>query len=444
MTKESSAEQKKPSVGICTLGCKVSQYESQAIAEYLEAHGVQIAPFHAVNDAYVINTCTVTAESDRKCRQMIRRAVRQNPAAGIVITGCYAQTQPQEVARIPGVDYVFGSRDKMAAAKAVLSLLEERAKCEAAVCRVSEVTGHDFEPMQVHRSERTRAYVKIEDGCENRCSYCAIPGARGAVASKPAEQVLAEVRELVANGYREVVLTGIEVASWGKDLGGGSLVDLLERVDALPGVERIRLGSLEPTYMKPEVIARIAALPHVMPHFHLSAQSGSAAVLARMRRKYSPQMLLQIMENLRAAIPDVLFTTDLMAGFCGETEEEAQETLDFVRRARFAQIHVFPFSPRRNTPAYDFPDQLSRTRREARAAQLQACADAVREELLQEQIAQGRVYPVLFEQEQHGESSGHTTNFLRVSVPGSVPHGAVYPVRLTGYRAGQLFGELER
>ena len=397
---------------VCTLGCKVSHYESRAIEEYLLQNGVVLVPFGTRTQVFVINTCTVTAESDRKCRQMIRRAHATAPDACIIVTGCYAQTSPDEVQKIPGVHYIFGSRDKMQA-------------------------------MRVLGSDRTRAYVKIEDGCENKCSYCAIPAARGYVCSKSIDDVVREVEPLVRRGYREVVLTGIEVASWGNDLDGDvNLTDLLQVVDQIDGVERIRLGSIEPTFFRPARIAKLGALSHLTPHFHLSVQSGSAGVLRRMRRKYTPEMVLDIMEQLRREIPDVMFTTDMMAGFPGETETELQETLDFLHRARFLKVHVFPFSVRKHTLAETLPGQLTHQVRASHAAVTQQYANLMRDEMLDALILEQKQYPVLFEQRKDGYSMGHTPNDLLVCVRDDVPHGEIRVVRLTRHVGEMLYGEI--
>lgn len=456
---------------VCTLGCKVSHYESRAIEEYLLQNGVVLVPFGTQTQVFVINTCTVTAESDRKCRQMIRRAHATAPDACIIVTGCYAQTSPDEVQKIPGVHYIFGSRDKMQAAKTALQVLQQRechdllsgdshggevnaeTKVNAShgkdilpstpVCAVSDVRNHQMEPMCVLGSDRTRAYVKIEDGCENKCSYCAIPAARGYVCSKSIDDVVREVEQLVRRGYREVVLTGIEVASWGNDLDGEvNLTDLLQAVDQIEGVERIRLGSIEPTFFRPARIAKLGALSHLTPHFHLSVQSGSAGVLRRMRRKYTPQMVLDMMEQLRREIPDVMFTTDMMAGFPGETETELQETLDFLRRARFLKVHVFPFSVRKHTLAATLPGQLTHQVRASHAAVTQQCADLVRDELLDALILEQKQYPVLFEQRKDEYSMGHTPNDLLVCVRDDVPHGEIRVVRFTRHVGEMLYGEI--
>lgn len=313
-----------------TLGCKVNQYESQAIAEEFEKNGFIIGRFSEKCGIYIINTCTVTAESDRKTRQMIRRAARHNPKAYVLVAGCYSQLNPGKTAGIDGVDFICGNSNKMRLVDAALGLIASGEKNGAADIKVDDIMSAPLERMCIHSSERTRAYVKIEDGCDNRCSYCIVPQARGHVRSKPAEDVVEEVKGLVAAGYYEIVLTGIETACWGRDLGDENLADLLEKVDAIEGIGRIRLGSLDPSLMKPEFVDRIAKLSHLAPNFHLSMQSGSSRVLAAMRRRYNAETAESNIAYIREKIPGVTFTADIIVGFPGETEEMFMETVDFV------------------------------------------------------------------------------------------------------------------
>ena len=305
-----------------TLGCKVSQYESEAILEEAERRGFEVVNDGEVADVYVVNTCTVTAEGDRKCRQLIRRIAKNAPNAKILVCGCYSQVAPEEIAKIECVDYVSGTLDKLKIVDRAISLLggEEIPRVE-----VSSLDGAEFEKMQIKRAPRTRAYVKIEDGCENRCAYCKIPEARGKVRSKSIADTIAEITELAKGGVKEVVLTGIETASFGVD-SGESLFDLLAEADKVEGIERIRLGSLEPTLMKPAFVEKIATLKKLTPHFHLSMQSGCSKTLAAMKRKYNAEMALRNIEALRAAIDGVQFTTDFIVGFPGESDEDFETT----------------------------------------------------------------------------------------------------------------------
>lgn len=412
-------------VGILTLGCKVNQYESEAIGEALAAQGFTLCAPGDVCDVYVINTCTVTAESDRKARQFIRRALSRNPGALVAVTGCLAQTDAASIAAIPGVDYICGNRNKMSVVSALLSLCEQGHKNTAPAVDVPTLDGAGFEAMSICRFGRTRAYIKIEDGCESHCTYCIIPTARGEIRSKPQAAVLDEVRCLTENGCREVVLTGIETASWGRDLDGATLADLLEAVDRIPGIGRVRLGSLDPTIMRPAFVERIAKLPSLAPHFHLSMQSGSDRVLARMKRKYNRTQALSAIERLRAAIPGVQLTTDIIVGFPGESEEDFEATMDFARRARFLMIHVFPYSKRAGTPAAAMPDQIPNAVKKQRVAALSALAADIRAQLLDECIEKGEPVSVLFETYEDGIAVGHTPDFMEMRVPSDRPLHAV-------------------
>lgn len=435
--------QKTFTVGIYTLGCKVNQYESEAIAEALEHQGVRILPPDRPCDAYIINTCTVTAESDRKARQVIRRAIAKNPAAYVAVTGCLAQTSAEAVAAIEGVDLVVGNQKKMAVVDELLHLLRTSPEKSSTHTEVPDLDGAAFEPMSIASFGRTRAYVKIEDGCENRCTYCMIPNARGNVRSKPAEDVVREVGALCRNGCREVVLTGIETASWGKDFGKIDLASLLEQVDRIENIGRVRLGSLDPSLIRPEFVRRIAALPSLAPHFHLSLQSGSSRILAAMKRKYNAEMAAEAVSLLRQAIPRVKFTTDVIVGFPGETEEDFEETVRFVRQAQFLTVHIFPYSKRKGTPAATFPDQVPEAVKHQRLHRLEEVAAQVRRQVLEEAVAQETMTEVLFETFKNGKAVGHTDDFLEVSVPAEQAlNGQLLPVRLLSTDGAVCFGEI--
>ena len=410
---------KQPTVGIYTLGCKVNQYESEAIAEAFVSRGFLVQSPTASCNVYVINTCTVTAESDRKARQFIRRAMHQNPGAFVLVTGCLAQTDPEQIARIDGVDFICGNHQKMAVVDAAVRLLEEGEKATSPTILHAAPEANGFEPMQITRFDRTRAYVKIEDGCESKCTYCIIPNARGTIRSKPMEEVLEEVRTLTQNGCREIVLTGIETASYGKDLPNASLGALLTEVDRIPGVGRIRLGSLDPSLMRAPFVNHIAGLSSLAPHFHLSMQSGSDAILAAMKRKYNTKMAMEGIQRLRKALPDVQLTTDIIVGFPGETEEDFAATVDFVQKARFLMAHVFPYSKRKGTPAATMPNQIPEEEKHRRVAYLSGIQSTIREQILQEQI--GSTVPVLFETYKNGIAYGHTPNFIEVACPSTCP-----------------------
>ena len=422
-----------------TLGCKVNQYESQAIAEEFEKNGFIIGRFSEKCGIYIINTCTVTAESDRKTRQMIRRAARHNPKAYVLVAGCYSQLNPGKTAGIDGVDFICGNSNKMRLVDAALGLIASGEKNGAADIKVDDIMSAPLERMCIHSSERTRAYVKIEDGCDNRCSYCIVPQARGHVRSKPAEDVVEEVKGLVAAGYYEIVLTGIETACWGRDLGDENLADLLEKVDAIEGIGRIRLGSLDPSLMKPEFVDRIAKLSHLAPNFHLSMQSGSSLVLAAMRRRYNAETAESNIAYIREKIPGVTFTADIIVGFPGETEEMFMETVDFVKRVGFIHLHIFPYSRRPGTEAAEMEDQIPEETKNERLKRLE---DAEREAALK--IAEnyvGSQKDVLFELCEDGRAVGHTAEFLEVTVitPEDL-HGEIKAVKLNGFDGSTYSG----
>ena len=428
-------------VGIYTLGCKVNQYESEAIAERLLSLGFLVQSPSSVCDLYIINTCTVTAESDRKARQFIRRAIHKNPAAYILVTGCLAQTDPSQVAAIEGVDFICGNSQKLLVAKKALELVTRGTKNQQAEIFAAAPDAGGFEKMNITRFDRTRAYIKIEDGCENHCAYCTIPAARGKVRSKAPNDVLDEVRMLTENGCRELVLTGIETASYGKDLNGYTLADLLEEVDAIPNIGRIRLGSLDPSLMKQSFVDRIARLDSLVPHFHLSMQSGSDPILAAMKRKYNTKMALEGMERLRKAMPEVQFTTDMIVGFPGEREEDFATTLEFVKKARFLMIHVFPYSKRKGTVAAELPCQIPEQVKHQRVAILSEAQTEIRKAILQDQI--GKIEEVLFETYKNGIAYGHTKSFIEISCPSPCPLNAcLMSVRINNSDGERCYGEL--
>lgn len=430
----------KITVGIVTLGCKVNQYESEAIAEALVEAGFAVGDPNAPCDAYIVNTCTVTAESDRKARQMIRRAAAESSTAPILVTGCLAQSHPEEVAKLTGVRYVCGSDNKLSVVKALQQLLNGPAHKKTQIV-VNDLNRARFEPMCITRFDRTRAYVKIEDGCENRCTYCAIPAARGKVRSKPLAEVVHEVEGLVTGGCREVVLTGIETASWGRDLDGVSLIDLLEAVDRIAGIGRLRLGSLDPSLMKEGFVARLADLKHLAPHFHLSIQSGASPVLAAMKRKYNREQALAGIKRLRNALPHVELTADFIVGFPGETEQDFEDTKTFAAEADFLQMHVFAYSPRIGTPAATMPHQVDGNTKKARSAALINLGKRMRAARQELALLQPH-RTVLFETYENGLAIGHTDSFLEVAIHAERPlHGELIPVRLVGIENGRLMAE---
>ena len=425
-------------IAIYTLGCKVNQYETQAMEQELAAQGHELVDFEQAADAYIINTCSVTAVSDKKSRQMIRRAKKRNPAAIIAACGCYVQTHTDE-AKSLGIDLIGGTGQRMEFLHQLLTAAEER---QTRVLVDDALRRHDFEILPAGgQHSRTRAMLKVEDGCRNFCTYCIIPFARGPVRSLPLEEAARQTEQLARQGYREVVLTGIEISSWGQDLPGEeSLIDLLEAVSAAAGAMRVRLGSLEPRTITEEFCRRASALKNLCPHFHLSLQSGCDATLRRMNRRYDTARFTESACLLHRFFPDCALTTDLIVGFPGETEEEFSTTLDFIRRCGFAQIHVFPYPVRPGTKAADM-EQVPKNIKEERAARAGEVAAALHEKYLLSCV--GKIVPVLFEQPgAPGFYTGHAPNYMEVSAPGENLHNCLRPVRITAVEGSVLKGEI--
>lgn len=410
-----SSTEKKFTFAALTLGCKVNQYETEAICEALEAVGFTRLPSHVPCDLYILNTCTVTAESDRKSRQMTRRLIQKNPNATVMVTGCSAQAHAEDFARIDGVSAVVGNRQKLRVVEIARELME-KSKPASPVVEVPDLTGADFESMSITRFIRARAYVKIQDGCESRCVYCAIPAARGPVRSKPMDEVIAEVTALTEGGCREIVLTGIETGAWGRDLGSLRLQDLLVEIDRIPHIGRIRLGSLDPTVMTQDFVDKVKDLKSLAPHFHLSMQSGCSATLARMKRKYNARQAEAAMARVRAAIPQVQFTTDMIVGFPGETREEFAESVDFARRAEFLHIHVFPYSKREGTPAATMKEQIPEAVKHERVAVLSRISEESCGAILDRVLASPTPLTVLTETIGEGFVMAHAPDFLEVKI----------------------------
>ena len=427
-------------VGFYTLGCKVSQYETEAVAECFESRGYEIADFSEPNDIYVINTCTVTAEADRKSRQIIRRARRSNPDALVLVCGCYSQRSADEVSAIDGVDAVIGSAGKMELVDIAERLLEDRKP----IVDVSDIDKEPFEKMSVTRGPRTRVYVKIEDGCECRCTYCAIPSARGPVRSKAREDVISEVEALSANGIKEIVLTGIETGSYGQDFDNGyRLADLIAELDSRHSAERIRLGSLAPELVGAGFVDKIKGLSILAPHFHLSIQSGSDNVLRGMKRRYNRAMALENIERIRKNVKGATFTTDIMVGFPGETDEDFRDTVDFVRRAEFLDAHVFAYSKRKNTPAESYPNQVPESTKRARSEELIQVVAQVRKNTLEHIVQSGEELSVIFEERRGGRWYGHSASFAEVMVESDEElHGEIKNVIPLGLDNNIIIGKI--
>ena len=421
-----------------TLGCKVNQYETQAMQQLLLARGDTLGEFDGVCDCYIVNTCTVTAVSDKKSRNAIRRARKLNPNAVIGVCGCYAQTAPEEIRKLD-VDVLIGTDgraeflDKMAAAAAE-KLRWEHVE-DAGLPRA-------FEQLPSGGlAERTRALLKVEDGCNNFCTYCIIPDARGRVRSLPLENAVAEARKLAAEGYREIVVNGIEISSWGWEWHDGScLRQLLAALCAAVPSVRIRLGSLEPRTIDEEFCKTLSGFENLCPQFHLSMQSGCDTVLKRMRRKYDTARYLQSVELLHRYFPGCAVTTDLIVGFPGETEAEFEASLALIRRCALSKVHIFPYSRREGTPAAKMPDQVPKAVKEARASRAAAVAAELEDAFHTSLI--GTEQPVLFEQPENGFYAGHAPNYAKVyTAPGEL-HNAVRRVRITELCRDGVFGVL--
>ena len=421
-----------------TLGCKTNQYETQAMERLLQDMGHSIGAFSENNDGYIINTCSVTAVADKKNRAVIRRCRREHPEAVIGVCGCYTQHAAQAVREL-GADVIGGSGDRKGFLELMLSALEDRTHRES----LDNALGRrEFEVLPAGGlEERTRAMLKVQDGCVNFCTYCIIPYTRGPVRSAPLAVAVDQARDLAARGYREIVVTGIEIASWGVDLPGkpelAALVEALCR--AVPGL-RIRLGSLEPRVVTEDFCRRLSALPNLCPQFHLSLQSGCDTVLQRMKRKYDTGRYFESVCLLRKYFPNCAVTTDMIVAFPGETEEEFAQSLAFIRKCGFASMHIFPYSRRPGTPADKMPGQHGNGVKERRSREAMAAAEemsrAYRESLI------GTVQQVLFEEPEGEFYTGHAPNYVKVYAPGRDLHNRLLPVTVTGLYGDGVEGEI--
>ena len=421
--------------GFYTLGCKVNQYETQAMEQLLQARGHTVADFSDPCDVYIINTCSVTAVSDKKNRAVIRRCRREHPTAVIGVCGCYTQHSPEDVRKL-GVDVLGGSNGREAFLEQIFACLENPSHLEALDDAMKR---RHFEVLPAGGLEgRTRALLKIQDGCCNFCTYCIIPYTRGPVRSAPPELAVEQAVALSRQGFREIVITGIEIASWGADLPGKPRLDeLLEKLClAVPDI-RIRLGSLEPRIVTEDFCRRLKKLPNLCPQFHLSMQSGSDSVLKRMKRKYDTARYYESVTLLRSHFPGCAVTTDMIVAFPGETEEEFSESLAFMEKCGFADMHIFPYSRRPGTPADKMPGQHPNAVKEARSKTAIALADRLR--LAYHESLIGTRQQVLFEQPEDGYFTGHAPNYVKVYMEGQNLHNALLPVRITGlFRDGVL------
>jgi len=429
-------------VAFYTLGCKVNQYETEAMEELFEKKGYKIVNENDIADVYVINTCTVTNLSDRKSRQFISRAKKKNKDALIAVVGCYSQVAPEEVSKIEGVDVIIGTTDR----NKIVELCEKAKVNKEKINIVRNIkTQKEFESINIQDiKSKTRAYIKIQDGCNQFCSYCIIPYARGPIRSRDLDDIIKETRNLAEAGFKEIVLTGIHIASYGKDKKNISLIEVLEEVGKIDKIERIRLSSIEPTLIDHEFMERIIKIGKVCDHFHLSLQSGSPTVLKRMNRKYTPEEYRNIVNIIRQYMPNAGITTDIIVGFPGETDEEFKETYDFVREIGFSRIHVFKYSPRRGTPAAKYENQVDGNVKNIRSEKLISLGEELMKRFNSNFI--GATLSVLFEEKSKKDEDlmeGYTTNYIRVKAKKDLSLiGEIVDVKIKEGKDDYLVGEI--
>lgn len=399
--------EEKKKVAIYTLGCKVNAYESSVMAELFKNAGYDIVDYKDFADIYIVNTCTVTNMSDRKSRQILRRAKELNENSILCAVGCYAQVAPNELAKIEDIDIILGTNDK----RKIVEIVEEFMKSHEKQLIVTNVLDERkyIEWGKTAITSKARAEIKIQDGCDRYCTYCIIPYARGPVRSRSMDDVHDEIVEIAKTGIKEIVITGIHISSYGKDLENKpNLIDLIEYIHRIPRIERIRLGSLEPLIITEDFVNRLKQLPKVCNHFHLSLQSGCDVTLERMNRRYSTDDFRKIVKLLRDNIPEVALTTDIIVGFPGETDEEFETTYQFLKEVNFSKMHVFKYSPRKGTKAEKFPDQIDMKVKDIRSAKLIELSEQNEKAFASQYIE--KEIDVLFE----NEHNGHTTNYIEV------------------------------
>ncbi|MEG1287036.1 MAG: tRNA (N(6)-L-threonylcarbamoyladenosine(37)-C(2))-methylthiotransferase MtaB [Clostridium sp.] len=404
-------------VAFATLGCKVNQYESEAMVEKFIREGYRVVDFSEISDVYVINTCTVTNMGDRKSRQIIGRARKLNENAIIAVVGCYSQMAPKEVSEIPGVDVVLGTRNK---GDVVYFVNKAKDEGKTQVHVEGVLKNKKFEDLKIEEyQDKTRAFLKIQDGCNRFCTYCLIPYARGAVCSKDPKKVIEEVKSLANHGFKEIILSGIHTASYGLELEGNvTLIDLIEEIEKVDGIERIRIGSIEPAFFTPEVIGKIRGFKKLCPHFHLSLQSGSDGTLKRMNRRYTAKEYEDSVNLLRKTLKDVSISTDVIVGFPGETEEEFKETYEYLKRLQLTKTHIFKFSPRKGTKAADMPNQIDGNIKEERSKILIELNEINERAFIDKY--EGKEMDALMELDVKGKKGiveGYTRNYIKVEVP---------------------------
>ena len=401
-------------VGFLTLGCKVNQYETNGMIQRFKEHGYDIVEFDDKADIYIINTCTVTNMSDRKSRQFLRQAKKNNPDSVVVAVGCYVQVSKDELEQIPEINLCLGTNDKTQIVEFVEKYIDEKNKKEELDNILYDANFEDFG--SVTYTEKTRAVIKVQDGCDRFCSYCIIPFARGKVRSRKPESVIQEIKEIAKSGIKEVVVTGIHVASYGRDFKEDyRLIDLLEEINRIDGIERIRLGSIEPLLITEDFMERLIKLEKVCHHFHLSLQSGCTETLKRMNRRYTAEEFEVIVERLRKYYQDVILTTDIIVGFPKESEEEFECTYEYLKKINFYKMHVFKYSPRKGTKASEMPEQIPGDIKEIRSKRLLELSDNNETRFLDSYI--GKTVEVLFEEcDEQGYYKGHTANYIMVKV----------------------------
>jgi len=435
MSKEIMQTNKK-TITVLTLGCKVNQYESESMIESFKTAGYEVVDSDTA-DYYVINTCTVTSISDRKSRQFMRRARKANPEAVIAVVGCYSQVSPEQVEAIEEVNVVLGTNEK----KDITKYLES-ATSTSKIVQVGEIMKtKSYDEMSIEDTvDKTRVFMKIQDGCNQFCTYCIIPYARGPIRSRNPENVIAEAKVLASKGFKELVLTGIHLSSYGLDLKTTSLIEMIEALDAIEGIKRIRLGSLEPKIITNDFVSRLSKLKNFCNHFHLSLQSGSDTVLERMNRRYNTEVYFEAVELINKHLEDASFTTDIIVGFPGETDIEFDETCKFVKKVQFSKVHIFKYSPREGTKAAVMKDQIHGEIKTNRSHGLQDVCNVV-EQTYNEQFI-GKEVSVLFEEVVDGYFEGLTEGYLRVATR-SLNNlvNTIGSVKITDYRNGKLYGE---
>lgn len=399
-------------VAFCSLGCKVNQYETNAMAQKFIEHGYEVVEFDEYADVYIVNTCTVTNVADRKSRQMLRRAKEINKDATLVACGCYAQVAKEELKKIPEIDLIIGNNEK----NDIIQIVENHIAQKGAEDLVSDVM-YKLDYVELGTTtytEKTRAVIKVQDGCDRFCSYCLIPYARGHIRSRKIENVIGEIKKVVEEGINEVVITGIHIASYGRDFKGENigLIDLLEEINKIQGLHRIRLGSIEPTIITDEFVERLSKLDKICDHFHLSLQSGCTETLKRMNRRYTTEEFKAVTKRLRSKFPNAALTTDIIVGFPGETDEEFNTTYEFLKEIAFYKMHIFKYSQRKGTKAAVMPNQIDGKIKEERSKKLIELSNENEYNYNKKYI--GKQVEVLFEEREGEYLKGHTTNYIVV------------------------------